>query len=109
VKVLYWFWRKWIGPHFGLFFNKLLIRSPWKDGQLRWDRRPPFASHQTFCSSCQASPRKQGCQIVCFQTKNPNLGKFWRALELKMMLYFMFVWNILQTLYTFYCHYVMLW
>jgi hypothetical protein len=19
----------------------------------------------------------QGCQMVCFQTKNPNLGKFW--------------------------------
>jgi hypothetical protein len=24
---------------------------------------------------------KQGCQMVSFQTKNPNLGKFWRALE----------------------------
>jgi hypothetical protein len=23
----------------------------------------------------------QGCQKVCFQTKNPNLGKFWRALN----------------------------
>jgi hypothetical protein len=23
----------------------------------------------------------QGCQMVCFQTKNPNLGKFWRALD----------------------------
>jgi hypothetical protein len=22
----------------------------------------------------------QGCQMVSFQTKNPNLGKFWRAL-----------------------------
>jgi hypothetical protein len=21
----------------------------------------------------------QGCQMVCFQTKNPKLGKFWRA------------------------------
>jgi hypothetical protein len=21
----------------------------------------------------------QGCQMVSFQTKNPNLGKFWRA------------------------------
>jgi hypothetical protein len=21
---------------------------------------------------------EQGCQMVCFQTKNPNLGKFWR-------------------------------
>jgi hypothetical protein len=24
---------------------------------------------------------KQGCQMVCFQTKNPNLGKFLRAFE----------------------------
>jgi hypothetical protein len=23
----------------------------------------------------------QGCQMVCFQTKNPNLGEFWRAIE----------------------------
>jgi hypothetical protein len=25
----------------------------------------------------------QGCQMVYFQTKNPNLGKFWRALDWK--------------------------
>jgi hypothetical protein len=23
----------------------------------------------------------QGCQMVCFQTKNTNLGKFWWALQ----------------------------
>jgi hypothetical protein len=23
----------------------------------------------------------KGCQMVYFQTKNPNLGKFWRALD----------------------------
>jgi hypothetical protein len=38
----------------------------------------------------------QGCQMVCFQTKNPNYGKIWRALEYKMSLYFMTFWNILQ-------------
>jgi uncharacterized protein (DUF779 family) len=26
----------------------------------------------------------QGCQMVCFPTKNTNLGKFWRALDWKM-------------------------
>jgi hypothetical protein len=31
------------------------------------------ANHNTF----------QGCQMVYFQTKNPNLGKFWRALSLE--------------------------
>jgi hypothetical protein len=30
----------------------------------------------------------QGCQMVCFQTKNPNLGKFFRASE-KNLVYFM--------------------
>jgi hypothetical protein len=33
--------------------------------------------------------RGQGCQMVCFQTKNPNLGKFGRALDWKMFIYFM--------------------
>jgi hypothetical protein len=26
--------------------------------------------------------------MVCFQTNNPNLGKFWRVLQWKMMVYF---------------------
>jgi hypothetical protein len=29
----------------------------------------------------------RGCQRVYFQTKNPNLDKFWRALEWKMLVY----------------------
>jgi hypothetical protein len=37
----------------------------------------------------------QGCQMVYFRTKNPSLGKFWRALELKMLLHLMTIWNIL--------------
>jgi hypothetical protein len=31
----------------------------------------------------------QGFQMVYFHTKHPNLGIFWRALELKMFVYFM--------------------
>jgi hypothetical protein len=45
---------------------------------------------------------EQGCQMVCFQTKNPNLGKFWMALEWKMQVYFMVIWNILQSFGIFY-------
>jgi hypothetical protein len=37
----------------------------------------------------------QGCQMVCFQTKSPNLGKFWRAFAWQMLEYFMTIWNIL--------------
>jgi hypothetical protein len=31
------------------------------------------------------SARMQVCQIAYFQTKNPNLGTFWMALELKKL------------------------
>jgi hypothetical protein len=31
-----------------------------------------------------------------FSNQNRNLGKFWRALEWKMLLYFMIIWNILR-------------
>jgi hypothetical protein len=40
--------------------------------------------------------------MVCFQTKNPNLGKFWRALDWKMFIYFMAICNILWRLGIFY-------
>jgi hypothetical protein len=33
--------------------------------------------------------------MVFFETKNPNLGKFWRVLQLKMLVYFMPNWSIL--------------
>jgi hypothetical protein len=42
--------------------------------------------------------------MVYFQTKNPNLGKFWRPLDWKMLIYFMAIWNILQTFGIFYGH-----
>jgi hypothetical protein len=42
--------------------------------------------------------------MVCFQTKNPNLGKFWRALDWKMLIYFMAIWNILMIFGIFYDH-----
>jgi hypothetical protein len=37
----------------------------------------------------------QGCQMANFRTKNPTLGKFWRVLQWKMLVYFMSVWSIL--------------
>jgi hypothetical protein len=32
---------------------------------------------------------EQGCQMVCFQTKNPSLGTFGRVLLWKILVYFM--------------------
>jgi hypothetical protein len=37
--------------------------------------------------------------MVSFQTKNPNLGKFWKALDWKILINFMAIWDILQTFY----------
>jgi hypothetical protein len=50
--------------------------------------------------------------MVCFQTKNPNLGKFWSALDWKMFIYFMATWNILWRfgiLYDRLVHFVFIW
>jgi hypothetical protein len=41
---------------------------------------------------CGDSGLSQGCQMVCFQTQNQNLGKFWRALEWKKLVYSMAIW-----------------
>jgi hypothetical protein len=48
----------------------------------------------------------QGCQMVCFQTKNPYLGKMFRALDWKMLIYFMAIWSILWIFGIFYDHLV---
>jgi hypothetical protein len=44
--------------------------------------------------------------MVCFQTKNHNLGKFWRVLQWKMLVYFMSIWSILCPFGLFYVHLV---
>jgi hypothetical protein len=35
--------------------------------------------------------------MAYFQTKKSNLGKFWRVLQWKMLVYFMVIWSV-------YCH-----
>jgi hypothetical protein len=55
---------------------------------------------------------EQGCQMVCFQTKNPNLGKFWRVLHWKMLRSLMAIWNMLRSFGKFYdhlVHFVLIW
>jgi hypothetical protein len=44
--------------------------------------------------------------MVYFQTKNPNVGKFWRVLQWKMLVYFMAILSILQPFGKFYGHFV---
>jgi hypothetical protein len=50
--------------------------------------------------------------MVYFQTKKTNLGKFWRALDLEILIYFIVIWNILPTFGIFYdhlVHFVFIW
>jgi hypothetical protein len=50
--------------------------------------------------------------MVCFQTKTPNLGKFLRDLDWKMLIYFMAVHYKLWTFGKFYDHlgnFVLIW
>jgi hypothetical protein len=42
--------------------------------------------------------------MVCFSTKNPNLGKIFRVSDKKMLIYFMDIWYILWTFGIFYDH-----
>jgi hypothetical protein len=60
----------------------------------------------------QFSTPLQGCQMVCFQTKNPNLRKNSRASDWKILIYFMAVWNILR-IFGIFCdhsvHFVFIW
>jgi hypothetical protein len=42
--------------------------------------------------------------MVGFQTKKSNLGKFRSALESKMLVYFMVIWNLLRSFGIFYGH-----
>jgi hypothetical protein len=44
--------------------------------------------------------------MVYFQTKNPTLGKFWRVLQRKMIVYLMVIWSILRPIGVIYGHLV---
>jgi hypothetical protein len=67
-----------------------------------------FLFPRDISNSGESAPAKssnwanQGCQMVCFQTKNPNLGKFWRVLQWKKLVYLMDTWSILRSFVIFY-------
>jgi hypothetical protein len=48
----------------------------------------------------------QGCQMVYFQTKNLNLGKFWRVFQWKVLVYVMAIWYILWSIGIFFTVFV---
>jgi hypothetical protein len=46
--------------------------------------------------SVQTRPEGQGCQMAYFQTKNPNLGKFLRICNGKMLVYYEAIWSVFR-------------
>jgi hypothetical protein len=68
-----------------------------------------FLIHQiTFFSGERFSfvAVNQGCQMEYSQTKTPNLGTFWRALDLKSSVNSLAIWNIFRPFGTRYGHWV---
>jgi hypothetical protein len=55
---------------------------------------------------CTNTYSEHGCQMVCFQTENPNLGKFLRVLLWKILVYFMTIWSSLRPFEILYGHLV---
>jgi hypothetical protein len=53
-----------------------------------------FIWKDTYGMGAKDTGADQGCQMVYFQTKNPNLGKSWRALDCKMLIYILWTFGI---------------
>jgi hypothetical protein len=99
--------KKWVGPYFGRCCNKL-IWSPWRLATKKVSATYDNVKRVQICvvqqNNCvflnivvakineqkmpSAKWEQQGCQMVCFQTKNIYSGNFWRALRCNMLVYF---------------------
>jgi hypothetical protein len=101
-------WQPCCGSQTYITYNKG-VRLWWTGPrELRWKAGDPRIFEMSFsCSStivvwngslilCGILNRscRQGCQMVYFQTKSPNLGKFLRALDWKMLKYLVATRNI---------------
>jgi hypothetical protein len=51
----------------------------------------------------------QGCQMLYFQTENPTLGKFWKAMKWKIFVYFTDIWSILRSFGIFCVAFMVVW
>jgi hypothetical protein len=79
-----------------VFINFLLrFLSPFEQSSVVW-------CVSLFCQQLQNPARffsvqytNKGCQMVCSQTKNTNLGKFLEVLRCQMYVYFVAIWPIL--------------
>jgi hypothetical protein len=85
---------------FGVFFAAPFSPIPQNLNQLVVGKKQlgEFFYHVANCKTCftlLTVSMGQGCQMVYFQTQNPNFGKFWRALEWKRLVNSSAIRNIL--------------
>jgi hypothetical protein len=85
---------------FGLFIGCRTDLSPiiftwhpvkcfYMSSRKQWLTKPNWSVYQlVYALPFTCVPLMQCCQMLYFQTKKPNLGKFWRALEWKMLVFF---------------------
>jgi hypothetical protein len=102
-----------VGRNFAIFWKTYL-----KLVQLRPEQRNLFCQMLMNFLGTNSSRQKlfqnwsQYCaiwvisRVVYFQTKNPNLGKFGRVLQWKMLVYFIAVWSNLRPFGIIYGHLV---
>jgi hypothetical protein len=81
---------------------------------LRWlaaEKKTPHFQNKSFRNKLKRFG-SQRCQMVYFQTKNTNLGKFWKVLQWKMFGIFRAIMSTLQPNGLFYgdlVHFVVIW
>jgi hypothetical protein len=67
-----------LGDFFSQIHPVTLLTAPREDKKDDMSRKAVFVAR-----TCLA----QGCQLVYFQTKNLNLGKFWKVLQWLMLIF----------------------
>jgi hypothetical protein len=81
----------WVSPSKGNRYNSLPIRH-FLRYHLIVSGNPTL---KAFRSSTEREPiPTKGCQMVYFHTKNPNLGKFCRVFQWKMLMFGLSYWHL---------------
>jgi hypothetical protein len=71
-------------------YSQILCMSPKASISYHIETEPSWNPMSANDSKVQARKARQasadqGCQMVCFQTRNPKLGKFWMAFDWKCL------------------------
>jgi hypothetical protein len=82
------FWAIFLQAHLvNLLFSQKIVENRDNNVDDLEKRKRPMTSKKSL---------EQGCQMIYFQTNNPTLDKFSRALEWKRLVYSIAIWNILR-------------